>query len=111
MKKILIVDKNERTLNVAAAFLREYSDMEVYTEMTPGNAFATYNRHTPEVVALDVDTDGFRVAADLRDRDPSPRVILMSNMDMPENHWRGVADAFYYSRTSMNNLLGIARSL
>ena len=112
MIKLLVVDGNPRSLGVVAAFMREYADdIVVTTTDTPDRALRMYEEGRPDVVAIDASGRGPRLAGTMCDKQPRPYIILMSDVDMPQEQWLPVADTFYNKGTSMNGLLGAVRSV
>jgi DNA-binding NarL/FixJ family response regulator len=81
---VLIVDDHP-SFRATARVLLEAEGFQVVGEAADGaSALSEIARLRPEVVLLDVqlpDTDGFRVAAELRNGGGSPAVVLVSSRD------------------------------
>ena len=68
MKKILIIDDDEKLGQLLTQYLERY-DMEVYTEMTPSKGLKLIKNIKPNLLILDVmlpEKDGFEVCREIR---------------------------------------------
>jgi DNA-binding NarL/FixJ family response regulator len=81
---VLIVDDHP-SFRASARLLLEAEGFQVIGEAADGaSALEEVMRLTPQVVLLDVqlpDTDGFQVAAAMRERGATPAIILVSSRD------------------------------
>ena len=67
MKKIIIIDDDEKLGQLLTQYLERY-DMEVYTEMTPSKGLKLIKNIKPNLLILDVmlpEKDGFEVCLSL----------------------------------------------
>ena len=68
MKKIIIIDDDEKLGQLLTQYLERY-DMEVYTEMTPSKGLKLIKNIKPNLLILDVmlpEKDGFEVCREIR---------------------------------------------
>ena len=68
MKKIIIIDDDEKLGQLLTQYLERY-DMEVYAEMTPSRGLKLIKKVTPNLLILDVmlpEKDGFEVCREIR---------------------------------------------
>ena len=86
-RTVLIVD-DHRGFRVNARRVLEADGYEVVGEAVDGrSALEAIRELRPEIVLLDVrlpDMDGFAVAAELRDSDAAPAVVLTSSHDLED---------------------------
>ena len=68
MKKIIIIDDDEKLGQLLTQYLERY-DMEVYAEMTPSRGLKLIKKVKPNLLILDVmlpEKDGFEVCREIR---------------------------------------------
>lgn len=84
-KRVLIVDDNERVLEILADFLGEAYRVDVAN--TPSAGLKMLASHVPDVILLDVsmpETDGLTLLESLRKQGITAPVFIMTGYDSPE---------------------------
>lgn len=112
--KILIVD-DEPNIVVSLEFLLGQEGYEVTVARTGAEALARAEEIGPDLVLLDVmlpELDGFEVCRRLRDREPPPKVILLTARGRSAERLRGLdlgADLYVTKPFSTRDLMADVR--
>src|ERR1700677_1919290 len=87
--RILIADDHSIVREGLGVILSMQKDMLVVGQAADGEeAIALYAKHKPDVVLLDLrmpKKDGFQVVADLMERDPKARIIIITTYSGDED--------------------------
>lgn len=89
--RVIVCDDDYLVRQGAKAVLERFGGLAVLgTAGDPDELRALYDRHRPDVVLLDIrmpptfTTEGIDLAHELRARDPSPGIVMLSQHDDPE---------------------------
>ena len=91
-KRVLMIDDNERMLDILKEFLSEAYHVDVAT--TPSAGLAHLVSHVPDVILLDVNmpgTDGLTLLESLRQQGVTIPVIIMTGYDGPDTEERAMS--------------------
>jgi two-component system, NarL family, response regulator DesR len=93
--RILVAEDVDVLRDTLVALLELEDDLEVVAELASGGRIVpeALERH-PDVALLDIDlpgTDGLTAAAELRERLPTCRVLILTGLARPENLGRALA--------------------
>ncbi len=114
-KRILIVDDNEMAAELLGEFL-ELTGHSIKIVHDGAQALEAVTGYAPQVVIVDIvlpDTDGYALAAQLRDRIPAAaRIVALSGL--PQNMRRGdhaIFDAWLEKPADLNVLEELVASI
>jgi len=91
--RVLIADDHAVVRDGLVAMIGKWSDMTVVAEATNGReAVDQWTKHRPDVTLLDLRMpilDGAGAIAEIRERDPAARIIVLTTFDADEDIHRG----------------------
>ena len=93
--RVLVAEDVDVLRDTLVALLELEDDMEVVAALAAGDRIlpAALERH-PDVALLDIDlpgVDGLTAAAELRERLPTCRVLILTGLATPDSHGRALA--------------------
>jgi two-component system, NarL family, response regulator DesR len=116
--RVLIAEDMGILRDTLVAVLNLRDDLEVVAQVADGNAIVPAAlKHRPDVAVVDIDlpgADGISAAAELRDRLPSCRVLILTVFARPDNLRRALAahvSGFLVKDTPADELIGAIRRI